>query len=334
MPDTPKPYLPDWTQDYASSETATFGGTVVNGVPSSAYPTWMQVYGAGTVVMTNEDGTDGTYTCLGGELITGTWTALVSTTCTNIRLGSGGGPAGAPSSPVPGTTAATTTTLGSVKVSVAAASAASPILVGQNDPAFVGIQTAAGGYVARNCALSNVASLSAYTVAGNDGITNVAGDIVLLVAQTTAAQNGPYVVGTVGSGTAPLTRPSWWATGLTGVNGVCIEISEGTLFGGSTWKSRSTTTGGFVVGTNDPVFYPKKYVRVTSAMSGTPGTKALSAEWIFSTTLSSASPVAKVPGGTQGDLSIGALTAGAGNGSFTVTSTANETSTLQVVIQN
>ena len=38
--------------------------------------------------------------------------------------------------------------------------------------------------------------------------------------------------------------------------------------------------------------------------------------------------------GTQGFLSRGALTAGAGDGAFTITSTANETSTLQIQIEN
>jgi hypothetical protein len=185
---------------------------------------------------------------------------------------------------------------------------------------------------ARNVVLVNVASLASYTVAGNDGVTNVAGDRVLLVAQTTATQNGLYAVGTVTTGTAPLTRVTDLPAGAIVTNGIPVEVSEGTAFAG-TWRARSTTTGGAVVDTNDPVFYPNRYVRVTTAMAGTPGTKALSAEWIFSATTSSVIPVVKAPG-TQGFLSLGALTAGPGTGALTITSTANETSTLEVEFRN
>lgn len=189
---------------------------------------------------------------------------------------------------------------------------------------------------ARNVVVSNIANLAAYTVASgsaNDNVSggNVQNDRVLLVAQSTAAQNGLYAVGVVGGGTAALTRVADVPAGA--VAAPVVEISEGAVFAGKPWKSFATTAGGPVAGANDPVYYPRHYTRITTAMSGTPGIKALSAEWIFSATNSMVKWSVKVPG-TQGFLSVGTLTAGAGTGSCTITSTANETSTLYVEVSN
>jgi hypothetical protein len=189
---------------------------------------------------------------------------------------------------------------------------------------------------ARNVVLSDVANLAAYTVAAaalNDNVSggNVEGDRVLLVAQSTAAQNGLYVCGAVGGGTCALTRAADMPATLVGAQGLEVMVGAGTRFTNTIWFA--SRVGGFTVGTNDPAFYPRKYTQVTTAMSGTPGVKALTAEWILSATLSAVTPVAKAPG-TQGFLSVGTLTAGAGNGAVTVTSSANETSTLQVTIEN
>ena len=168
-------------------------------------------------------------------------------------------------------------------------------------------------------------------VAGNDGLTYAAGQRVLLAKQTTTTQDGIYVVGTVGGGTAPLTRAADMAAASVQPAGMEVKVNEGTLFGSTTWFS--TLAGANTVATSSPAFYPRKYVRVTTAMAGTPGVKALSAEWILSASKSSVTPTVITPG-TQGFLSRGTLTPGAGDGSFTITSTANETSTLSIVIEN
>lgn len=138
--------------------------------------------------------------------------------------------------------------------------------------------------MARNVVTSNVASLAAFTVAGNDGITNVAGDIVVLVAQTTAAQNGPYVVGAVAGGTAALTRPDWFLTGDTFVPGLksSIYVMEGTVFSGTWWDSKKTSSG--VVGTDDPLYYVR---RVTVAAVLVAGTVTVATIPLFSATKSS-----------------------------------------------
>lgn len=110
-------------------------------------------------------------------------------------------------------------------------------------------------FKARNVGpFANVANLSAFAVAGNDGITNVAGDVVLLIAQTTPSQNGPWVVGAVSAGAAPVTRPAWWPAGGTIPAGQRIEVAAGTVYAGTSWKAM--TTAAFAVDTGDPQLFP------------------------------------------------------------------------------
>lgn len=110
-------------------------------------------------------------------------------------------------------------------------------------------------YLVRGIVDANVANLASFTVAGNDGLTYVQGERLLLVSQTTAAQNGVYVVGVVAAGTAPLTRAPDMPAGATIYGGTIVEASEGTRWFSSSWKA--TATGAIVIGTNDPVFYPR-----------------------------------------------------------------------------
>lgn len=182
---------------------------------------------------------------------------------------------------------------------------------------------------ARGVVLANQANLAAFTVASSDGITYVEDDIVLLVAQTTESQDGPYVVGTVAGGTAPLTRPTWWAAASVQPAGVQFLINAGTVFGGSVWYA--TLAGDITVGTSAPDFFPRVHKGTTAALAGTPGTITTTGLWIRS----SAEVVysRKTTGGTPGHLSI-AVTAGEGDGQVVFTSTANETSTIAYAIHN
>lgn len=123
----------------------------------------------------------------------------------------------------------------------------------------------------RNIVNGNIADLAAYTVASNaavnDATLNVAGDVVLLVAQTTAAQNGLYVVGTVTTGTAPLTRLGAMAAGETVLAGQIIaNVGVGTLYANTVWKN---TTSSGVVATNDLAFYPKTVTISQVLVAGT-----------------------------------------------------------------
>ena len=152
-------------------------------------------------------------------------------------------------------------------------------------------------FKARGVVYANVAALATFTVAGNDGITYAAGDVVLLANQTTAAECGPYVVGTVATGTAPLTRVDWWPTGSTIVQGQEISVGgEGTIFGGSQWKALCGKSK--IVGTDDPLLYPKTCKGTLTLASGT---KTLgSAEGLFLLAAPAASFVAflNTTGGT------------------------------------
>lgn len=122
----------------------------------------------------------------------------------------------------------------------------------------------------RGVVYSNVSDLTAFTVAADDGITYVAGDRVLLAAQSTAAQCGIYVVGTVATGTAALTRAADMPAGARIPLGTTIEVGpEGTYYKNSTWKATATTTGGPLIGTNDPVFYPKVWKQTVTLAAGT-----------------------------------------------------------------
>jgi hypothetical protein len=135
-------------------------------------------------------------------------------------------------------------------------------------PGAVGATGPAGNTAqVRGVVTANVADLAAFTVAANDGLTYVEGEYVLLAGQTTAAQCGPYLVGAVAGGTAPLTRASWMPAAAAVRNGMVIEASEGTLWAGSSWKAMCT--GAKVVGTDDPLFYPKVIHRTITLVAGT-----------------------------------------------------------------
>lgn len=151
---------------------------------------------------------------------------------------------------------------------------------GMLSPAQASPSGAALPFYARGVAAAgNVASLAAFTVASNDGITYVEGDVVVLLEQTTAAQCGPYVVGAVSGGAAPLTRPDWWRTGMTLPGGIEIKLGpEGTVFKNCTLKAMVAAKS-FVVGTTDPALYP---VMVNVAATLVAGTVTLSTIPVFS----------------------------------------------------
>ena len=141
-------------------------------------------------------------------------------------------------------------------------------IIDTNDPIFRP-DPAIGQAVfrARGAVGANVASLAAFTVAGNDGITYVQGDVVVLLSQTTAAQNGPYVVGAVNAGVAPLRRPWWFATGTAFKSGQIIEVgSEGTAFKGATLKGLAASG---LVDTNDAQFYARVFKKTITLAAGT-----------------------------------------------------------------
>jgi hypothetical protein len=186
---------------------------------------------------------------------------------------------------------------------------------------------------ARGVVVAN-ASLTAFTVGtGTDGITYVQGDVVLLAGQTTASQNGLYVVGVVAT-TAPLTRVPDMATGLvlpkTDMPQMVELGPEGTVWGNETWKL--VTTGPVTIGTTTINFLPRKSTLVTGAGSGSVAVTA-SSMWIGATGTPSASITYKTPGGTI-TTQVPTLTAGYGTGSVSLAIGSSDTSTYLVTVQN
>jgi len=122
---------------------------------------------------------------------------------------------------------------------------------------------------ARNIVNGNIADLAAYTVASlaarNDATLNVEGDVVLLVGQTTASQNGLYVVGAVGGGTAPLTRHPAMPAAST-LTSMTVEIAVGTLYSTTRWFSTAVAP---VIGTTDPAFFPEHVTQTIALVAGT-----------------------------------------------------------------
>lgn len=119
----------------------------------------------------------------------------------------------------------------------------------------------------RGVVTAAVSDLSSFTVASNDGLTYVAGDRVLLVSQATKSQNGIYVVGSVTTGAAPLTRPTDFATGAVLPGGVEFSVNAGTLFANSQWKI--TTAGAITVGTTNFDAFPKSVTQSLALVAGT-----------------------------------------------------------------
>jgi len=138
-------------------------------------------------------------------------------------------------------------------------------------------------YQARGCVLTNM-STTAFVVAQN-GVTYVEGDVVLLCGQTTTHQNGPWTVGPV-SGTAALSRPSWWAAGKIIPVGTVFEVGPtNTLLAGSTWKCFCAK--GAIVGTDNPAMWPRDIKGTAQLVAGTVTLGNSSGIFLKSTTESS-----------------------------------------------
>lgn len=133
-----------------------------------------------------------------------------------------------------------------------------------------------------------VTTLQAYTGSGTgtltetangaisaaDGVTLAVGDVVFIQEGTTnltaAKDAGPWVVSALGGASAKwvLVRPSWWLNGAAIPQGVIIDVGgEGTAMAGTQWKT--FCTGGKVVGTDAPIFWPKQIQGSTALVAGT-----------------------------------------------------------------
>ena len=100
---------------------------------------------------------------------------------------------------------------------------------------------------------ANIAAINVNTA--QDSVAGAQGDRILLVNQTNAAQNGPYIVGAVTANLAPLVRPPDWNSGSVVVSPQTFEVSEGTTWSLSSWKV--TTTGNVTVDTTNVAIFPR-----------------------------------------------------------------------------
>lgn len=203
-------------------------------------------------------------------------------------------------------------------------------------------------YKARNV----VTSLAAYTGSGTgtltasvngawaaqDGVTNAVGDVVFIYATTTnltsAVDSGPWQISSLGGASAKfvLIRPDWFQNGAAVIQGLDVVIGgEGTAWAGNTFRSFAGTAQ--VIGTNDPVFYPRIQTVTTGAM--TAGVSAANTT-LFVRPLAEYSPLPAAPAGTQGILRMSTTTAGyPGTSSLVVTSSSGtETSTVKIQVLN
>jgi hypothetical protein len=109
-----------------------------------------------------------------------------------------------------------------------------------------------------------------------DGVSTLAvGDTVLLPEGTTNitanTDAGLYTITTLGSTLVKwvLTRPDWWGTGSVINLAQTIDVGgEGTLFGGSSWKSFAAK-GSAVVDSNDPDLYPGRVIQTVTLSAAT-----------------------------------------------------------------
>jgi hypothetical protein len=108
-------------------------------------------------------------------------------------------------------------------------------------------------------------------LAAQDGVTMAVGDILLLTVASTnltaLSDAGLYQITSLGASGAKyvLQRVPGWTTGNAIPNGRDVNVSEGTLFAGTSW--RVFAVKGQIVDTNDPVLYPRQ-VTIQVTMNG------------------------------------------------------------------
>jgi hypothetical protein len=179
--------------------------------------------------------------------------------------------------------------------------------------------------------VANVSSLSGPQTV--DGVSLVAGNRVYLAKQTTASQNGLWVVQT-----GAWTRPTDWATGTTPPTGTRIRVAPGGTTNyakyGSEWFVYSVSGGAIDTGT--VIAYPVVVRGQGALSSGTPSTLTIASAWVLSATTSVPTIVNMT---NVADTSMKAVLAadaspGSGDGTLTVTGPNTITDTVGWSIRN
>lgn len=144
-----------------------------------------------------------------------------------------------------------------------------------------------------------------------DGQTLVQGSTVLLVAQTTGAENGLYTCGAVTSNNCALTRSADLAAGAVLPTPIVVMVEAGTTIGNSLsaeWKA--SNTGNVTVGTTSLTFYPRVIRGAANLASNTVNVTNL---WIQTGATGVVSST-----NTNGAAQISTVTAGAGTGNIII----------------
>lgn len=187
----------------------------------------------------------------------------------------------------------------------------------------VGIVTDTKGALANKpaCAVASTANQAALSgIPTIDGIsTLIDGSLVLLTAQSTASQNGPWVVHS-----GAWTRPTWFPSGGTtqAFQFITVLIRLGTTYQGTIW--RMTASGAITIDTTS-----QTWVVTPFAISATTITGVLPSANGGTATANTGSLVfsgsASVTGSNTGDQTITLTTdvTGSGTGSFAATIAAN-----------
>ena len=229
---------PPWTLPYDNGASADW----------SANPaTWVQVVGAGTVVVTNNDGanTSASFVCAGGEVITGCFSGLTSNSATRLRAGNGAPPTSmvATTTSINGASvpAAGALTTGNVpQVSGAAAITYAPVNLAGGDNYVTGVIP----YKNRPVALTTAAAkTSAYAAVIGDmvKVDPTGGTFAVTLPALSATNSGQpiYAHNTTTSTTAVTFLPTGSDTinGLTSTSIAASKGSKGFLadFTGTDW---------------------------------------------------------------------------------------------------
>jgi len=176
--------------------------------------------------------------------------------------------------------------------------------------------------LAANTVTSGVMTMDATgAFATQDGLTLALGDVVFIQEGTTNLDNaqeaGPWQVTTLGAtGVAGvLSRPSWWAHGGPIPQGIVIEIGgEGTgtnpNLAGTSWKTFCGKSR--VIGTDAPVFWPRKTSCAVTLASGTlaAARTTMPVRALLSTDITITSNPTTAPHASTRDWRVSAVTAG------------------------
>lgn len=153
-----------------------------------------------------------------------------------------------------------------------------------------------------------------------DGVTLAVGDLVLLAAGAAGKDNGLYVVTSLGSAGTPWVLTSRFQNFAQGAvtSSLVVQVDfAGTSWGGSEWKL--LTAGAITVGTTAQAWYPKSQRGSGSTGGGT--TVSLTTLWAAATT----STMLAADNSGAAAVEVGAVVAGAGTGTCTLTGTTGHT---------